>query len=195
MSTSDQEIQKEARLREVAGLFLARWKQHEIAKHFGVGQQQISTDIAELKKRWRLSGIVDTTEAMFEELARLDVIEMEAWDAWRRSIGKKKRTVIVRKRPAELSGDTPPEWSDTIEETETIWQDAGDPRFLEIVIKCVQKRFEAFGWNAPKKHEVWHDLQNFPTRESMYAAIAERLQARTGRMLSDGTTLAHNGTN
>ena len=76
-----------ARRREVRRWYLSGKTQPEIAKLLDVSQPTISRDLKYLRIEWIQSAIVDINEAKSKELAKIDVLEVEYWEAWRRSIG------------------------------------------------------------------------------------------------------------
>ncbi len=118
---------------EVAKMYLMGMYQSEIAKKVGVTQSQISQDLKMLNKAWIAGAQDDISEAKAREVAKLDLIEAEAWDAWVRS---KEKTV---KRSAEKKGER--KTLEKLEETENV----GDPRYLAQVERCVQGRCQLMG--------------------------------------------------
>ena len=72
------------------------------------------------------------------ELDRIDVVERNAWEGWENS----KRDT-VKTGPGKYS------------ETEvTTTSNSGNPRFLEIVIKCIERRCRLLGIDAPIQAEI-----------------------------------------
>lgn len=113
---------------------------------YHLSRNQITYDIKDLHNRWRESALVSFDEAMAMELAKIDVLEQEYWQAWQRSVGTHRE---VTKSTEQSGGDKEP-WKKSkavIREKEL----AGDPRFLEGVRWCIQKRMDIFGLEAPKK--------------------------------------------
>jgi Trp operon repressor len=80
-------MQIQDRRSQVAELYLTGKTQKQIAEQFGVNFAQISRDLKVIRQEWLESRVRDFDEAKAEELAKNDVLEVEYWDAWRRSIG------------------------------------------------------------------------------------------------------------
>ena len=126
-------IEINKRRSEVAKMYLMGMFQYQIAAKVGVTQGQVSQDLKELNKAWAAGALDDISEAKARELAKLDLIEAEAWDAWQRSKGK---TV---KRSAEKKGSK--KTLEKLEETENV----GDPRYLSQVENCIKGRCQLLG--------------------------------------------------
>jgi hypothetical protein len=85
----------------------------------GVSQQQISDDLAEVKRRWRESADSALDERRAFELAKLDNLERVAWEAWEASkadspgnprfLAEVKRCIMAR---VKLLGLAAPERSE-----------------------------------------------------------------------------------
>ncbi len=139
-------IERERDLVEVAALYLRAETQESIARIISgkyypdnpLSRQQIGYDIRTIIKRWRKDAVRDISERKAEELARIDALEREYWDAWERS-QKNAETDTVMDGP---KGKT------LISKKEG---QVGDPRFLEGVYRCIDKRCEILGLNAPTK--------------------------------------------
>jgi hypothetical protein len=137
--------QREAHLANVARLYLTGHLQVEIATQTGVSQQQISYDLKVLQKRWRESSGVDFNEAKQRELARIDNLELEYWQAWRASKGEKK------KQSAERSGEhTKTRFESEVRE--------GDPRYLQGVQWCIEQRCKILEIGIKTKTEISGEL-------------------------------------
>lgn len=146
---ADQVLLRRARVSE-------RYCQHgetlaAIARDENVSPQQIHKDLKWCREQWRTQAAAAIEEHRAQELARIDQVEVEAWQAWRRSIGiyitltTKTTSVMTAGNdggPVELPG---------IEETKKKEKLAGDPRFLEIITDCVRQRREILGLDPPKQ--------------------------------------------
>lgn len=85
------EVERERDRRLVAELYLTGHNQYDIRDilneredvAYTICQQQISHDLAVIRKRWADSGVRDFDAARAQELARIDRLEIEYWDAWR----------------------------------------------------------------------------------------------------------------
>ncbi len=126
------------RRKNVAARYLRGQTQWEIARAFEVDQATISYDLKAIREEWLAAAVLDMDAIKAKELARIDETERQAWAAWAKS---QENAETKRDRTAS-NGNT----------TERISKgQAGDPRFLEIVLKCVAKRCEIFGLIAKEK--------------------------------------------
>ena len=70
------------RRKRIAELYLQGKWQTEIAKEVGVTQQQVSQDLAVLRRLWMQSSLVNVDKIKAKELAKIDRLESEYWKAW-----------------------------------------------------------------------------------------------------------------
>ena len=129
--------------RRVAELYLKGWLQADIAKEIGRSQSTVGRDLLELRKQWLESSLVDTDKAKAKELARIDVLEREAWDAWLRS---QEDVETVTQRAYELKG-VPIKEAKRVVKGQT-----GDPRYLDRVSWCIQQRSKILDLEAATKN-------------------------------------------
>jgi len=139
-------FEREKDLLEISHLYLQGITQAEIGQRLDVTQQQICYDLKILRKRWLQSSIVNINEVKAKELARVDHLEREYWEAWERSIGK-HQTKTVKARGTKESADL----AEQTLKTEDI---NGDPRYLSGVQWCINKRCEVLGLDAPSKTDI-----------------------------------------
>lgn len=119
--------------------------QAEIADELGVTQATISNDLNELRSRWLASSIRDFDAARAEELAKVDNLEREYWEAWKRSC-EDAETVTEK-----IVGDTKNKRG---EKTRRVEGQAGDPRFLAGVQWCIERRCKILGIDAPTRQDI-----------------------------------------
>jgi len=131
------------RRRDVMRLYLKQTPQHVIAEKLGTTQQTISQDILAVRELWQTQAIADYTELKHRELNKVDLLELTYWEAWEKSLTQKTRQVKKSsKRENVVSQALTQETQDT----------PGDPRFLEGVRWCIDKRCQILGLNAPTKN-------------------------------------------
>ncbi len=115
------------RRKNVAARYVRGQTQWEIARAFEVDQGTISRDLKAIHAEWLASAVLSRGEWTARELARIDEVERQAWAAWAKS---QENAETLR---AKMRGDKA--------ETEKISKgQAGDPRYLEIVLKCIAAR-------------------------------------------------------
>jgi hypothetical protein len=137
--------QRERDLERTADMYCRGFKHSDIAREIGVSRTQIVYDLKEIRSNWLTSQVRDFNEAKEEELKKLDALEQEAWDAWRRSQTERTRTVTEK-----TEGDS----SGRIKAQQTKETGYGDPRFLTVVQSCIDKRCKILGVEAPKSVEL-----------------------------------------
>jgi hypothetical protein len=114
----------------------------------------INQDLQAIRNAWLNSTLVDFNEAKSKELARLDELEREAFDAWERSKEKHIRLEY------EISDDQIPFSVDKIAEVtrkkkrKVIEATVGDIRYLEMIERVADMRCKIFGLYEAKKIQV-----------------------------------------
>ena len=145
MRLSPKKLAVAQRRQEVASMYLRAEPQWKIAQHFGVHPGQITRDLRVIQKQWQEQTHLNLDEAKARELAKLDEIERQAWEAWVKSC-KDAETMEVT--GTAQGGKSIPE-----KVRKTTKGQAGDSRFLAIILDCVNKRSEILGLDAPRKLE------------------------------------------
>lgn len=98
----------------------------------------VHNDIQTLLAEYKEQRIVELEDAQRVELARINEVEKTAWEAWERSKQRETQTdkSVIGEKSRTESGTTK-------EET------PGDPRFLQIIMNCIDKRCKILGLDAP----------------------------------------------
>lgn len=134
--------QREKQLADIARLYLRGTTQAEVGEQLGISQKQVSYDLKILRERWQESALIDFNEAKARELAKIDTLEVEYWQAWNDSKAEFRKTSITREGADAKTIKSAR--SDTEERN-------GDPRYLAGVQWCIEKRCAIIGINAPTK--------------------------------------------
>lgn len=125
-----------------AKLYLRGYPQVAIGKEIGCSQAQVSRLLVSLQAEWEMAYKRSIYELKMKELARIDSLEMEYWDAWRRSIG-----TTIRKTVKDRAGS-----KDSFNEEQTTEIDlVGNPSFLQGIQWCIERRCKLIGLDAPTK--------------------------------------------
>lgn len=140
-NVNETDDQREQQLAEVARLYLTGQTQAAIGKQLGIAQSQVCYDLKIIRQRWLDSQVRDFDEARAVELAKIDAVEVQFWVGWERSLRDKE--IKQKKSKTGVAASE--------EEGTTVHGQAGDPRFLDGVMKCIQKRCELLGLDAAKK--------------------------------------------
>lgn len=173
-------IQREADLQTLAALYLQGYSQTAIAERLKVSQQQIGADLKKLYKTWREAALIDFNEAKQRELARIDELERSYWEAWRRSVGR----VVERNKKTVTGGEN----AGTTDE-KRIRKQAGDPRYLEGVERCIAMRVKLLGLLEPEPDgwreallKAGHDGASIGATLAGFIATARATQGNRGAL-------------
>jgi hypothetical protein len=141
-------FQREEDLVQITRLYLQGRTQRDIAEVVGVSQGQVNHDLKLIQQRWRESSIMDMNEAKQKELARIDEVEIQFWEAWERS--KSERTRARQESDGKSKDGKPNVVRATMEKE----QRDGNPAFLAGVMSCIERRCKLLGLDAPAKSEL-----------------------------------------
>ena len=120
------------RRQQVTELALQGWTQTAIAAHLDIAQSTVSEDLQHVRQTWNDSNASALDEIRSRELAKIDLIEREAWAAWGRSQKPAQSAVVT----GEGSGK---------QTRKSMKQQIGDPRFLDQINKCIMQRRAVLG--------------------------------------------------
>ncbi|HEY7159462.1 MAG TPA: helix-turn-helix domain-containing protein [Gemmataceae bacterium] len=171
------QLQVQQRRTTVARLYLQQRTQAEIASAVGVNQGTVSRDLKAIQAEWQQQRLDDFTQAKLRELARIDQLEREYWQAWERSCQDREKT--LQEKTTAPTGDR------LKAGTRSEGRD-GNPEFLRGVERCIELRCKILGAFAavkiapttPDGEEEWH------ANESEANAVLRVAFARLGLSLS-----------
>lgn len=144
--------QREADLPRIARLYLQGVTHEAIAQEVGVSRVQITQDLKTVRATWLQSAVRDFDSAKAEELARIDLLEAEYWAAWKASKSPRQITTTKRKTASLKDGKAPPIAQDEAGVRKE--QRDGDPRFLDGVRSCIDRRCKLLGLDAPMRAQL-----------------------------------------
>jgi hypothetical protein len=136
-------------------LYLKQRTQAEIAQTMGVNQGTVSRDLQAIQAEWQRQRLDDFAQAKLRELARVDQLEREYWEAWERSC--QDRELTLQEKTTASTGDR------LKAGTRSEGRD-GNPEFLRGVERCIELRCKITGAFAavkiapttPDGQEEWH---------------------------------------
>lgn len=134
--------QREADFVKLADLYLKGASRLKMVAAIGVSRQQIHLDLKELHRRWLEEEIDKVSEQKQRMFRVLDNLEAEAQAAWERSQKDAEKKVTTKKATGEN------------EEQLSVEGQCGDPRFLQLVKDCQDRRAKLLGLDAPKTVDV-----------------------------------------
>jgi len=139
----------------------------------------VCTDLQAVRREWRDSRIRDFDEAVNRELAKVDRLEREAWNAWQRSREPLESTRVVSDGAGGKTAQ------------KVVRQRDGDPRFLEQVHKCIATRRALLGLDAPTRiAPTSPDGQQAYHSHVMMELMRLAEQAKSGPAVVDGQVIA-----
>lgn len=136
----------EQRRSRVAELYLKGCSQLEIAGKVRVSQAQVSKDLKIIGRRWQEASQVSIDRIKARDLAKLAHLEKTYHDAWTRSTQEQ-----FTERTKETTIKNGVGSKETVFEIKTT---VGDARFLDGVLKCLVRRAEILGYDAPSKRSI-----------------------------------------
>ncbi len=134
------------RQRRVAELYLQSRTQDEIATLLDVNQATVSRDLAAIESYWAKAAIADLHTAKMRELTRIDSLEREYWEAWRRSQQEatKERVDVEGGRARNRSGEMVEVEGKVKRVREKKGRD-GNHYFLAGIQTCIETRIRILG--------------------------------------------------
>lgn len=141
---------------KVANLYLRGEAIHSIAATMNLTPKAVVSDLRVIRAEWRDSAMFDFGLARQQELARIDMIEAEAWRAWDNSKSPLEMT-NTRQRRRDLSfqntgqGDSRMPIDSISEAYKRSTMRDPNPAFLERIAWCVEMRCKILGLLAPQE--------------------------------------------
>lgn len=149
--TKDEVARRRAR---VAEMVTEGFTRAEIAAEVGVTTRQVRYDLAAARKSWVERQAFAIDEALRRELDQIYYIEEEARKAWeesRQPVTSKRMEAHGQMQVVSGEGKLTTVPAKT-KKTETSESSPGDPRFLAIMDRCVERRLKIYELLAPLYH-------------------------------------------
>jgi len=118
---------------------------HEIADIVEVSISQVSRDMKKISEQWQKSAMEDIQKIKSEDLQELLLVQSTAWREYERSREEKVKKSMKKKTGGIRSGT---------EQMQTKEQMVGDPKWMDVVLKCIAKREEILGYGAARKLDL-----------------------------------------
>ena len=135
---------------------------------YKLSQQQISYDLKIVRRYWMWSAVKAIDQRKNQELAKIDHLEQTYWGAWERSVDETTQKTNL----SQISGgeqESPKRVSPSKNKNREV--KSGDPRFLQGVQWCIQKRIQILGLDAPQRMVLEEKIENMGEKE-----LEERLK-------------------
>jgi len=109
---------------------------------YEISRQTVTVDRRRLLEQLQEEGKENTGVWLQEEIFRLNVVEREAWEAWKKSTEQSKIIKEIEELLKDKDGNPLNGTYELVKsKIETVIQDSvGDANFLKIVLDCVEKR-------------------------------------------------------
>ena len=134
----------------VSELYMQGQTMAEIPGQVGVSVAMVYKDVCWAREQWRTRAADAIEKHKERELAKIDAVEVEAWKGWQRTIGYYVTTTVKSTTVKTGASDGDMVELPGLEETKKKEKLAGDPRFLDIIHRCICKRCDILGLDAPK---------------------------------------------
>ena len=131
-------------LLETAQLYVSGFKQSEIAEKLGVSQPMVSKRLTSIRKQWAKETVENYNQWIFEQLARIDALELHYWSEFRKSQEPLKVTTTRSRQGTTQTLDA---YIRTEERT-------GNSVYLAGVMSCIQERSKLLGLYKPERLEL-----------------------------------------
>lgn len=118
-----------------------------IGKEIGITFSGVANILNRMHNRYLAHNMADVEKCRQEQICSLGNVSKEAFDAWERS---KKTKVIKKKRALGKDG----KYSGGIQSSEEIYEQEGDPRYLQVFLKAQEDLRKITGADSPAKHEL-----------------------------------------
>lgn len=149
--TPQKQKQIAERQAQISKMYLEGKTQNEISLicHCAIGT--VNRDLKIINARWLADATTNLAERKARELAKLDNLEGQAWISFFESKLTTERGQGQRKKPPQKKGDKIYETTSTFSKE---IESAGDPRFMNIIADCIERRCRILGVDAPGKLEL-----------------------------------------
>jgi hypothetical protein len=127
------------RREHVAELHLDGMTMRHIAQELGVALGTVHSDLRYVERQWAKSANESYSKSISKVISKLDLMEKEAYEAFEKSQGE---SVVVLNRGKSRSGTS------EVTRQEIRKASPGDPRYLEVIAKCIDHRMRVLGLNA-----------------------------------------------
>lgn len=159
----------EERRARVADFILMGRSAAWISLALSIGRATVDRDVRAIRKEWEDRRLDGHDAKVARQLARVDRIEAETWDAWERSKAPQEKTITRSTRTSD--------GSERLHSELVKVEQVGDPSFLATLTRLQQIRMEIEGTKAPVRQDVEVRLgvdDVFPGGDTLKQAIAER---------------------
>lgn len=135
----------------VSNFYLQGLNQGDIATKVGIDQTTVSRTLKTLQAKWAEKSVMNIDARKRVELERIDLVEREAWQAWERSKGDKTEQLTRSKALPSVKDPSKLEVQPVTDIQQRKWVTEGNPKYLNVIMECVERRCKILGIDAPIK--------------------------------------------
>jgi predicted transcriptional regulator len=140
----------------IADMYLSGLEQTEIAEKLGLTQPQISYDLKVIQAQWLQNTTMNLDAHKAEEIMKTLQTERMYRDIYKRSLNDlNAKTATLRTEKSDGKSDGKNEKEKPLPIIQVIHTENrnGDPRALDGILKCIERRCKLLGLDAPQKQE------------------------------------------
>ncbi len=147
-------LEKKRDLARIADLYLDGKEQSEIAEIIGLTQQQVSYDLKKVQAQWLQNTTMNLDAHKAEEIAKTLQTERMYRDIYHKSLNDfKAQTATLRTEKPDGKKDKEKDKPLPVIQVIHTENRNGDPRALDGILKCIERRCKLLGLDAPQKQE------------------------------------------
>lgn len=118
-----------------------------IAAQLNLGIDTVRKDLQAIQRQWLESANIDFDQMRAEQLAKIDAVESEMWQAW-----EKSKTAVKRTTTRQVEGGDGAKGR--LEAGIITYEREGNIAFLNGILGCIEQRCKLLGLNAPDPSSI-----------------------------------------
>lgn len=138
-------LEKERDLARIQELHLKGLDSGEIAERLDMNRRWVIYDLQELQRRYAKATEDKLERHLNRQLAKIDLLEREAWAAWERSRSDREVTTKKQRRKDDSMMN---------EASQRVEQRNGDARYIAVIQWCIAERNRILGLYAPEEARI-----------------------------------------
>lgn len=144
-----QELREVELASTVAHMYCRGYSLVDIAKALRLSANQVNAILSGIREMWREAAVSEFSERVQLELKKLDYLETMYWEAWEQSKKAAEEVTTEEEIESEREG------IQRRQQRKQMRTPPGDPRFLDGVRWCIERRCQLLGLDAPTKTAVF----------------------------------------
>lgn len=137
-------METEARKYKIAELYTKGMNQRDIAAQVGTSQQFVCREIRKILNAAKEKMFIDIDDYKRDTMQKTEHIISEALDSWRKS---KEKYASKTVNYAYDNGKA-------VKQSKSVKKENGDPKYLDVANKAIERRCKILGLDAPQKIET-----------------------------------------